>query len=70
MPGSRAGTDKANILSAPIWLTDVNGDVAAVNAVWNAWLVPGRQPARACVQAGLRAGATVEIAIVAAVPPR
>lgn len=65
---SRAGTDKGNILSATIWLTDVDGDVATVNRAWNAWVVPGRLPARACVQAGLQRGAKIEIALVAAVP--
>ena len=65
---ARAGTDKANILSATIWLTDLEGDVAAMNRVWNAWVVPGRLPARACVQSGLQHGAKIEIALVAAVP--
>lgn len=65
---ARAGTDKGHILSATVWLTDVEADVATVNAVWNAWLVPGRAPARACVQAGLQHGAKIEIALVAAVP--
>jgi enamine deaminase RidA (YjgF/YER057c/UK114 family) len=62
-----AGTSKANLLSATIWLTDVNRDVAAFNEVWNAWVVPGRQPARAAVQADLQVGAMVEVAITAAV---
>ena len=65
---AQAGTDKGNLLSATIWLADVNGDVAAFNEVWNAWVVPGRLPARACVEATLQAGARVEIAVIAAVP--
>ncbi|MCJ2127184.1 RidA family protein [Methylobacterium sp. J-077] len=65
---ARAGTDKSNILSATIWLEDVNGDAAAFNQVWNAWVAPGRLPARACVQAALQVGARVEVAIIAAVP--
>jgi enamine deaminase RidA (YjgF/YER057c/UK114 family) len=65
---ARAGTDKSNLLSATIWLTEVNRDVAAFNEVWNAWVVPGRLPARACVQAALQVGALVEVAIIAAVP--
>ncbi|AWN38366.1 Rid family hydrolase [Methylobacterium radiodurans] len=64
----RVGTEKSNILSAAIWLADVDGDVAAFNQVWNAWVVPGRLPARVCVQAALQGNAKVEIAIVAAVP--
>ncbi|RTE93646.1 RidA family protein [Bradyrhizobium sp. LVM 105] len=62
-----AGTDKSELLSATIWLTDVNGDVAGFNEVWNAWVVPGRQPARAAVQAALQVGAKVEVAVIAAV---
>jgi enamine deaminase RidA (YjgF/YER057c/UK114 family) len=63
---ARAGTDKRNILSATIWLTDLN-EVGAVNKVWNAWVVAGRVPARACVQAGLQHGAKIEIALIAAI---
>lgn len=65
---SAASTDKSNLLSATIWLADVTRDVAAFNEVWNAWLMPGRYPARAAVQATLRAGALVEVAVIAAVP--
>ncbi len=61
------GSDKGKLLSATIWLVDVNGDVADFNAVWNAWVVPGRLPARACVQAELQVGARVEVAVIAAV---
>jgi enamine deaminase RidA (YjgF/YER057c/UK114 family) len=63
-----AGTDKSKLLSATIWLADVNGDVRAFNEVWNAWLVPGREPARATVEAGLQVGAGLEIAVIAAAP--
>ena len=34
------------------------------------WLVTGREPARACVQATLQGGAQLEIAVIAAMPPR
>ncbi|RJG40530.1 RidA family protein [Mesorhizobium sp. DCY119] len=63
-----AGTDKSRLLSATIWMHDVNRDVAELNRAWNAWLVPGRQPARACVQATLQGGAQLEISVVAALP--
>ena len=43
----RADTDKTRILSAVIWLKDIN-DFAAMNAVWDAWVVPGQTPARCC----------------------
>ena len=46
------GSDKAHILEATIYLADF-ADYAAMNAVWDAWTVEGRAPARACVQAKL-----------------
>ena len=49
---ARGGSDKTKILSAVIWLADI-GDFAAMNAVWDAWVVPGQTPARATVQARL-----------------
>lgn len=63
-----AGTDKAKILSATIYLPDM-ADFGAMNAVWEAWVVPGATPARATVEARL-AGPDykVEIQVVAAVP--
>lgn len=62
----RADTDKTKILSAVIWLRDIN-DFAAMNAVWDAWVVPGQTPARATVQAQLNdPDMKVEIMVVAA----
>ena len=49
---ARGGSDKTKILSAVIWLADI-ADFAAMNAVWDAWVVPGQTPARATVQAKL-----------------
>jgi len=64
---ARAGTDKARILTATIYLADI-GDFAAMNAVWDAWVVPGRTPARATVQAKLNdPNMKVEIVVVAAI---
>lgn len=65
---AEAGTDRSRLLSATIWMQDVNRDVGEFNKAWNAWLAPGRQPARACVQAGLQGGAMLEVAVVAAMP--
>lgn len=63
----RGGSDKTNILSAVIWLSDI-GDFAAMNAVWDAWVVPGEAPARATVQARLNdPKMKVEIMVVAAI---
>jgi enamine deaminase RidA (YjgF/YER057c/UK114 family) len=62
----RADTDKTKILSAVIWLKDID-DFAAMNAVWDAWVVPGQTPARATVQARLNdPDMRVEIMVVAA----
>jgi enamine deaminase RidA (YjgF/YER057c/UK114 family) len=47
-----AGSDKSRILRAQIYLTDIR-DIAAMNAVWDAWVVPGTAPPRATVQAAL-----------------
>ena len=63
----RGGSDKTKILSAVIWLSDI-GDFAAMNAVWDAWVVPGQTPARATVQARLNdRNMKVEIMVVAAI---
>ncbi len=64
---ARGGSDRPKILSAVIWLADI-GDFAAMNAVWDAWVVPGEAPARATVQARLNdPNMKVEIMVVAAV---
>ena len=63
---ARGGSDKTKILSAVIWLADIS-DFAAMNAVWDAWVVPGQTPARATVQARLNdPNMKVEIMVVAA----
>jgi enamine deaminase RidA (YjgF/YER057c/UK114 family) len=64
---AEAKTDKSKILSATIWLTDMS-TFAEMNAVWDAWVVPGATPARATVASPQLAAADyqVEIAMVAA----
>jgi enamine deaminase RidA (YjgF/YER057c/UK114 family) len=63
-----AGTSKAKLLTAQIWLTDMKtfGDM---NAVWDAWVSPGNTPARATVQSPALAapGYDVEIMVTAAI---
>jgi enamine deaminase RidA (YjgF/YER057c/UK114 family) len=59
------GTDKSKLLSAQIFVSDVNLR-PAMNEVWQAWLDPANTPTRACVQAGLAPGVLVEIVVVAA----
>jgi enamine deaminase RidA (YjgF/YER057c/UK114 family) len=64
---AKGGSDKTKILTATIWLADI-GDFAAMNAVWDAWVVPGQTPARATVQARLNdPKMKIEIMVVAAV---
>lgn len=46
------GSDKSKLLQATIWLADI-ADYDAINVVWDAWVVPGQAPARACVQSKL-----------------
>ena len=63
---AQAGTDKSKLLSANIWLSDM-ATFAEMNAVWDAWVVPGHTPARATVEAKLAAPQyKVEIMVVAA----
>ena len=63
----KGGSDKTKILSAVIWLSDI-GDFAAMNAVWDAWVVLGQTPARATVQAKLNdPKMKIEIMVVAAI---
>jgi len=62
----QAGSDKTKLLSAQIFLPDMK-DFAAMNAVWEKWVVAGQTPARATVEAKLANPAyKVEIMCVAA----
>lgn len=64
---ARAGSDRSKILRAQIFLADL-ADFPAMNAVWEAWVVPGHTPARATVQAALANPQwKVEIVVTAAV---
>jgi enamine deaminase RidA (YjgF/YER057c/UK114 family) len=61
-----AGTNKSNLLSANIWITDM-ANFAEMNAVWDAWVSSGSTPARATVEAKLASpDYKVEIMVVAA----
>ena len=61
-----AGTSKAKILTATIWLADMS-TFGEMNSVWDAWVDPGNTPARATVEARLAAPAyKVEIMVIAA----
>ncbi|MBZ9936241.1 RidA family protein [Mesorhizobium sp. BR1-1-16] len=61
-----AGSSKARILSATIWLADM-ADFAAMNSVWDVWVDKSNPPARATGEAKLAAPKyKVEIIVVAA----
>ncbi|HWS25402.1 MAG TPA: RidA family protein [Xanthomonadales bacterium] len=63
----RAGSDKTKILMAQIYLSDIS-DFAAMNAVWDTWVVAGHTPPRATVQAPLaKPQWRIEIVVTAAV---
>lgn len=64
-----AGTDKTRLLSATIYLKDIDADFQGMNEVWDKWLPKGVAPARATVQAKLcEPEILVEISVVAALP--
>ena len=63
---AEAGTEKAKLLTATIWLTDI-ASFDEMNEVWDAWLAPGNPPARACVEARLASPEyTVDVMVPAA----
>jgi enamine deaminase RidA (YjgF/YER057c/UK114 family) len=64
---ARAGSDKGKILRAQIFLADL-ADFAAMNAVWEAWVIAGHTPPRATVQAALaKPQWKIEVVVTAAV---
>ena len=63
---AEAGTSRARLLSAQIWLKSMD-DFAAFNEVWDAWVVPGETPTRCCGKVELNdPKCLVEIVAVAA----
>lgn len=63
---AEAGTDKSQLLSATIWLTDIRY-YDEMNTVWDAWIDPANPPARACVESKLATPKyDVEIMVTAA----
>ncbi len=63
---SEIGTDKVRLLSATIYLKNMD-DFGKMNEAWESWLPSGHAPARACVKADMAAeDILVEISIIAA----
>jgi len=66
---AEAGSDKTRILRTQIFLKDI-ADIAAMNEVWDAWVVAGSAPPRATVQAALANPVyLIEVVVTAAVKP-
>lgn len=64
---AEAGTDRARILMAQIFLADLS-DYDGMNEVWDDWVPPGDAPPRATVQARLaRPEWKIEIVVTAAI---
>ena len=67
---AEAGSDKTRILRTQIYLQDIT-DIAAMNEVWDAWVVAGSAPPRATVQAALANPAyLIDVVVTAAVKTR
>lgn len=63
---AKAGSSKAKVLSANIWLPDIRLR-DQMNEAWVAWMDPANPPARATVEAKLAdSRILVEIAVIAA----
>lgn len=64
------GSDKTRILQCLIYISDMKL-FAEMNAVWDAWVVPGHTPPRATVEAKLASpNKYVEVVVVAAAGKR
>lgn len=62
---AEAGTTRANLVSAQIWLTDC-ATFDEFNAVWEKWVANVGKPVRACVESRIADPAlTVEIMVTA-----
>ena len=63
---TQGGTDKTKLVQSTIWLQDIR-TVDEFNKVWDAWVVAGQTPARACIEARLQSPAKmIEIQVTAA----
>ncbi|KAA0910628.1 RidA family protein [Pusillimonas sp. ANT_WB101] len=64
---SEAGSDKSRILTAQIWLQNIDRDFAAMNQAWDEWLDKANMPTRATGESRLASPEVlVEIIITAA----
>ena len=62
-----ANSDKSRILSATIYLKDIEQHYSAMNTVWDDWLKNVKAPPRTCIESKLYdPNVLVEITIIAA----
>jgi enamine deaminase RidA (YjgF/YER057c/UK114 family) len=61
------GADRTRLLQVLIYLADL-ADAPVLNEAWDAWVLAGHAPVRACVQAQLAAGDEVQMVVTAAIP--
>ena len=62
-----SNSNKTRILSAQVWIKNMERDFAAFNAVWESWMPTENSPARAAVEANMaREQVLVEIMVTAA----
>lgn len=63
----QAGTNKSRLLTAQIWLADIERDFGAMNQVWEQWVDKANVPTRATCEARLATSEIlVEIIVTAA----
>ena len=62
-----AGTSRARILEATVFLADLSA-FPEMDAAWAAWVPEGAEPSRATVGANLLPGMKIEIKVTAAEP--
>lgn len=64
---AKAGTSKNRLVSAEIWLKDIERDFEGMNKVWDAWVPADAAPARATGESKLaRSPLLIEIIVIAA----
>ena len=65
---AQGGSDKSKLISATIWLKNIQNDFEAMNSVWVKWIDANNKPVRACTEAFLSSpNLLVEIQVTAAV---
>ncbi len=66
---AEAGTDKSSLLTAQIWLKNIDRDFGPMNEIWDAWTASDASPTRATAQCEMASpDILIEIIVTAAVP--